>query len=194
MSCIICSLDAKLRADVEKCLSAHGGILSTSDKKDLSAKYPEQDKVIMGITDTDCKMHWNFHQADAHEPQHYENDDKDSKSSIAADTGKDEGEVLFDMLNKQAATFNMLTRRINEALEDKEKDLSSMIINPANAQLYLDTGESIRKTVESIRDLNIAVNGSKNGASEGLKALVGAIAAGVKAGNSVDQSTTEYND
>jgi len=60
-------------------------------------------------------------------------------------------------------------------LSQSDVDMKGLILNPSNIQLYKETADSIRSTVKEMRELNKDVNGAKDGASEGLKAIAVAL-------------------
>lgn len=193
MICSICNLkNVKLQNEIEKLLDANKGYLSDADKKELKTKYPNDVEAIQSIKESDCMLHWNFHQA-----ANYIDDINDSNnvsdepmSSLARDINKNEAGVLYDLMNKQAATFNCLTNKINKALLDEE-DTSLSIISPNVLEFYRDLGNSIRATVKELRELNTDLNGSKGGTFEGLKALAHALAPNV---NITTSNNTATND
>jgi hypothetical protein len=182
--CNICKLkNVKLQDAVEHCLQANGGTLSRQDRRELATTFnyiSGVEEKLDAITAEDCDMHWHFHQAISYlTTDENENgnatDAETERSTLARDVGKGEAEVLFDLMNKQAATFNCLTNKINKTLLDEEVDISHAMIHPNVATFYKDLGDSIRSTINAIRELNITVNGEKNGALEGLKALANAL-------------------
>lgn len=181
MYCNICKIDKlALRTRIENLLEVNSGILTDKDKADLIAEFPDQKEAIQKITDQDCNMHWNFHQSIMREPIHAAvvNEKMPKGESLAGDIQKDEAFVLYEMMNTQAATFNLFTKKINTALMDEDADVSGIIVNPNTSMLYKEIGESLRATIREIRGMNVEVNGSKSGSNEGLKALAKAILGG----------------
>lgn len=178
MICSICNLkNINLQNEIEKLLNANKGYLSDADKKELKIKYHDDVEAIQNIKESDCMLHWNFHQA-ANYIDNDINNNNEPMSSLAKDINKNEAGVLYDLMNKQAATFNCLTNRINKALLDEE-DSSLSIVSPNVLEFYRDLGNSIRATVKELRELNTDLNGSKGGTFEGLKALASALAPNV---------------
>lgn len=177
MSCRICQITNKnLRADIELLLSDNDGTISDKNKADLVDKYADFKDVINAISNQDCEMHWNFHQGCTREPNCYipDKEGKEQVSSVAGDINKDEANLLSELANKQMATFTVLDNKVKKALENID-DLTQVVINPTTAQFYREIGESLRATVRDIRDLNVSLNGDKNSAADGLKALAAAI-------------------
>lgn len=177
--CKICEMtDTLKRETIEAQLQASNGVLTK-----------EQLEEHEGLTSKMCLTHFNFHQSSA------SIDKKGSKEiSLAADVGKDEADVLFQLLNEQAATFTGLNNKVNEAITEHDGDLTTMFINPCTAAFYKDLGESIRANVRELRELNISLNGKKDGALEGLKALAMALQPDAVVVANKDMSTTEYDD
>lgn len=89
----------------------------------------------------------------------------------------DETEILYELLNMQAATMTVLSNKINEefAKKDDEHQARMLLINPETRQFYADLGNSIRATVKEIRETHLAMNGEKDSAVDGLKAIAAAI-------------------
>lgn len=194
MQCKICALsNSNLIDDIERALLETKGALLNSAKERLKEQYPQYADEIQKITDQDCRIHFNFHQritrAARALPTAEEQavlDDADARgiksdsagtgskrntATLAGDIGKDEAEVLYELLNSQAATFNALTARINEAITECEHDMNVLVIHPETINFYNALTQSMRLTVRELRDLDVAKNGEKDGAAEGLKAL-----------------------
>lgn len=191
MSCTICSIkNEKLKKAIELCLTNDNGILTPENRLRLKSLYPENTAEIDNVTDTDCTNHFNFHYTQAREPELPTAGKTDTKSaSLTADINKDEANILYELANTQVATFNLLTNRMNEALQNSEDEMSSTILHPTAVQLYRETAESIRSTVELIKELNSSINGSADSALEGLKALAGALHP-----SSIDRATADDED
>lgn len=182
MLCNICKINNnRVVNKIEYILSINDGTLPERSKRELCEEFPEYSKEINAINAQDCEIHFNFHQSASREPSHFQlidgaNDDaagaERNGASITEDIGKDEAEVLYEMLNKQSATFNLLSTKINKSLlAVADEELSGMAVNPTTIDLYREITSSIRLTVKEIRELNEAVNGKKNNAFEGLRAL-----------------------
>lgn len=202
MSCKICSItNGKLRQALENALVQFDGTLPQNTKAKLCTEFPEFAESLDSISAHDCEMHFNFHQAIGRSAQSFSittPDDVDQKSSsLAGDVGKDEAEILLDLLNTQYATFTAITNKINGAIQRvKTDELTGLLINPGTAQFYKELGDSVRATVRELRELNTAVNGKQDGALEGLKALAGALTANRpgEAAAADDQTTTMFDD
>lgn len=184
MNCKICSIDSQaVRDAIEFALLKNSGTLFDSDREELYAAFPEYAENIAKITDNDCNIHFNFHQRISRVPQPKKAiepaaSDKAIKNgvSLAADIGKDEAEVLYEILNAQAATFTLLNNRIANQIKDAEsEDGTKMLLHPQTIQFYKETADSIRATVRAIGDLNTALNGQKDGSLDGLMALAAAL-------------------
>lgn len=177
MSCSICALkNNDLKRTIESFLLANGGVLNSANRSQLKYMFSEDAEAIDNITDTDCTNHFNFHYAQSREPEVTTPQEQGAKkSSLTADINKDEANILYELANTQMATFNLLTNRINEALQNPDDEMSSTILHPTAVQLYRETAESIRETVANIKDLNSSINGSADSATEGLKALAHAL-------------------
>lgn len=173
--CTICNINnKKLLNDIEEFLEKNDGILTNDDKGYLADTYGEQ-FTSLKLSQDQLKIHWNFHQSIKREAIASIDLSIDTPKSLAKDIDKDEGTVLNELLNTQAATFNCLTKKINRSIEEHGGDLTTMIINPNTAQFYSDLAASIRNTVKELRELNVSINGAKDGAMEGLKALAKAL-------------------
>ena len=201
MNCNICKLPNRdLLNKVEFLLDANSGTISAQNKKDLIDQFPAYKKEIEEISDQDANIHWNFHQTIARAAKacdHLEKEDSEKEkppvSSLTNDIGKDEATALYELLNGQAATFNVLSKKVNRALEEASaEDMTGMLIHPNTSIFYKELSDSIRATVREIVNFNVTVNGSKNGALEGLKALAAAIG-GSKEQPIEDKSTKEYD-
>lgn len=177
MSCSICNLkNLELQNEIENKLNENSGYLSEVNKKELKEKFPEYAEAIQKLTDNECLMHWNFHQAAKYEPDMIlDKVNKKETGSLTKDINKDEAGVLYDLMNKQAATFNCLTNKINKELLDEDSESSCSIMNPNVLMFYKDLGDSIRLTAKELRELNATINGSKSDSLEGLKQLVVAL-------------------
>lgn len=199
MQCKICALsNSNLIDDIERALLETKGALLNSAKERLKEQYPQYADEIQKITDQDCRIHFNFHQritraaralptaeeqavldASINPTQNAASSAKAGKrntATLAGDIGKDEAEVLYELLNSQAATFNALTARINEAITECEHDMNVLVIHPETINFYNALTQSMRLTVRELRDLDVAKNGEKDGAAEGLKALAAMLA------------------
>lgn len=191
MSCNICKIkNVELLNKIEQILDDCRGSLSIEYKNKLKKEFPDYTNDIDAITDNDCSIHWNFHQSIAREAE-IETVVESAPASLTKDIGKDEAAILYEVLNKQVATFNCLTNKINKVISENDSGLQGLIINPTTTQFYKDIGDSIRANVKEIRELNGQINGSKNGALEGLKALAQALA---PAQNAQPAMTTEEYD
>ena len=200
MSCKICSITSgKLRQAVEDALVQFDGTLPQNTKAKLCESYPEFAEVLDGITTHDCEIHFNFHQVIGRCAQPCsipETEEAERPASIAKDVGKDEAEVLLDLLNTQYATFTALTNKINGAItRAKADEMIGLLINPGTTQFYKELGDSVRATVRELRELNTAING-KQDALEGLKALAAAFGAGQETSSAVadERATTMFDD
>lgn len=199
MSCKICSIiNGKLRKAIEDNLVQFDGTLHTKAKEDLKASYPDFGEAIDAISAHDCEIHFNFHQAAGRTVQHLSAADVgevQQSTSLASDVGKDEAEILLELLNTQYATFTAITNKINGAIKRAKTDeMTGLLINPGTAQFYKELGDSVRATVREIRELNTAVNGKQDGALEGLKALAGALTANSGHAQIAEQTTDMFDD
>lgn len=172
MICKICGLqDQKALADVEAALHAGKGRLSKSAKSKLAEKHKSLQGVIEELTEQDCQLHYLFHQG------YTRTSDKGSietEKTLASDVGRSEADILYDILNAQAATLKLMQKRINETLQDSCQ-LNVMIIHPETAAFYNSLAGNIRATVKELRELNTAVNGVKDNSLEGFKLFAQAI-------------------
>lgn len=178
MSCIICSLrNIELQNDIERLLDINQGYLPEDSKKELKAKYPEDAETIAKISQQEFMMHWNFHQSSSYLPAQVSTAvaGKQESHSLRDDIKKDEATVLYDIMSKQMETFNRLTHKINDAIDNEESDVSHVIVNPVVAEFYKGLTDSMRATVKELRELNDTVNGKTNGSLDGLKAIALAI-------------------
>ena len=182
MICRICAIDSKkVRDAIEIELLKNQGTLFRTDVEKLCAQFPEYAEKIMSLTDNDCSLHYNFHQSISRIPQvknvvKTEEAKDRNGASLASDIGKDEAEVLYEVLNAQAATFTLLNNRIAMQIRDAEhEDGTKLLLHPNTAQFYKETADSIRATVKAIGELNLALNGQKDGALDGLMALAKAL-------------------
>ena len=201
MKCNICSITNKaLREDIEQDLLINDGFLSEANKTSLKAKYssPTDVDAIEAITDADCTLHFNFHIVEQRVSSlaPAKQGEEAKKASLAEDVGKDEAQILAELANTQMATFNLLTKRINNALQDNETEANAAVIHPSIIQLYRETADSIRSSVKDIKELNSSVNGSADSALEGLKALAKALhpAEEPKSSDKKDEGTTDQFD
>lgn len=205
MSCKICSItNGKLRQALEDALLQFDGTLPQNTKAKLYTEFPEFASALDAISAHDCEMHFNFHQAVGRGAAscsismvEKEAGETQQSTSIAGDVGKDEAEILLDLLNTQYATFTAITNRINGAItRAKSDELTGLLINPGTAQFYKELGDSVRATVRELRELNTAVNGKQDGALEGLRALAVALSANQNATPAVadEQTTTLFDD
>lgn len=176
MSCIICKLrNAKLRELIEQGLEKGEGSISQADLNTLKNEFPDEES-LDALTAQQSRIHWNFHQTIKREAVvAVVEEAAEEAPSLTKDVNKDEANVLYELLNNQAATFNLLSKKINGAIEQHNNELNNMIINPNTIQFYKETADSIRSTVRELRELNASVNGAKDGATEGLKALAAAL-------------------
>ena len=182
MSCKICSItNGKLRQAIEEILIQYEGTFPPRTKTKLKGEFPEFAALVESISVHDCEVHFNFHQAIGRSalPSSIVRPEETAPStSLASDVGKDEAEILLELLNTQYATFTALTNKINGAItRAKAEELTGLLLNPGTAQFYKELGDSVRATVRELRELNTAVNGKQDGALEGLKALAGALSA-----------------
>lgn len=200
MQCKICALPQKIINDIEHRLAHNGGQLFTSDFSELREAYPAYVDELNKIATKDCEMHFNFHQATMRQaPSAFANstdptdptaagasvsisnpDDSSNPSgktgSLAEDVGKDEAAVLYQLLNQQAATFTALSRKMNDAITKSDKEAGALMVHPDTVELYSSLAASMRATVKELRELDVAKNGEKDGATEGLKMLAKALA------------------
>lgn len=212
MMCRICQIDdSKLVEAIEESLLNGQGSLFDSDKEKLKEEFPAYAEKIEMITEQDCSMHFNFHQRICRIPRAKtateEPSTKKNGASLAEDIGKDEAAALYELLNSQAATFNVLNNRIVRQIRDAEnEDGSKLLLHPNTTQFYKEIADSIRATVRAIGDLNVALNGQKDGSLEGLLAVAAALNASRKPDspqgkerthpqdNPVDGTTTMFDD
>lgn len=177
MICRICALDSKkVRDAVEIALLEGDGMIFQSKREELMAQFPEYAEKIGMISDQDCSLHFNFHQTISRLPKAREITAEDpaakNGASLASDIGKDEAAVLYEVLNAQAATFNVLNTRIVNQIKDAEKeDGTKLLLHPTTIQFYKEVADSVRATVRAIGDLNLSLNGQKDSSLDGLLAL-----------------------
>lgn len=172
MPCSICKIkNPALLGAVESYLSENHGVLTAENIKKLKQEFTTESDIadIQAIKSEDYSIHWNFHQVVMSEPL------EQSTKTLASDVDRSEAEILYNLMDKQVATFNCLTNKINDAIAKNDSGLQGLIINPTTAQFYNDIAASIRANVKEIRELDAQKNGSKGGALEGLKALAAAI-------------------
>lgn len=177
MECRICRLKNRdLLREIESRLKNSNGILSSQDKKELTNKFNDESEVelINSLSDDECSLHFNFHMAPDYDVPMATKKDNDDEPSLTKDINKNEATVLYQMMTTQAATFNLITNKINKEIKDAES-LQELGLPNNLLALYKDTAESIRATAKAIKDINADVNGSKSGALEGLKALANAL-------------------
>lgn len=195
MECRICRIKNKdLLIDIELRLEKSGGILSSQDKKELTTKYTSEEevKLINSLTDDECGIHYNFHMSPAYDvPTSIGPSQEQAAPSLAKDINKNEATVLYNLLTTQAATFNLITNKINKELKDAD-GLQELGIPNNLLALYKDTAQSMRETARTIKEINADVNGSKSGALEGLKALAQALRSD-ESEDKKDLSTDKYN-
>ena len=188
MTCKICEIANKKIIDaIELKLAQSKGSLSTSDMTELIATFPEHKNRIEKIDTQACTIHFNFHQRISRVP--YETvaaedpasvdqcsiETEKKNRSLTDDIGKDEAEVLYELLNSQAATFNALTNHVNKILLAKEIDTNTMLMHPETLKFYDTLATSMRSTVREIKELNHSLNGEKDSTSDSIVALVKAI-------------------
>ena len=212
MSCLICSLkNVALQNEIERRLDINAGYLTEDDKKELKANPAFSDSIdtINKLTQQECEVHWNFHQASGFAPSSIgsqralaatdESSAEPAKPrSIRDEIDRDEASILYDLTAKQMTTFNALSRRINSTLVDSDSDLTCAFVNPVILEFYKNLTSDIRDNIKVMKDLNQAVNGEKSGSLEGLKAIAVAISSPLQnqQGGVVeakDLSTDEYD-
>jgi hypothetical protein len=155
-------------------------------------------------------VHWNFHQSSSFAPSSIGSardlatqEETSKPTSIRDEIARDEATVLYDLMAKQMATFNCLSKKINSALTDGDSDMTCAIVNPVILEFYKGLTSDIRDDIKALRELNQAINGEKSGSLEGLKAIAVALTsplpgnqnaavAGVQVG-AKDLSTDEYD-
>lgn len=178
MECRICKINNKdMLREIESKLEQSGGILSSKDKKELTEKYIDEEsfKLINSLTDDECEIHLNFHMSPDYEvPLAVSPAKNETTSSLTKDINKDEATVLYKLMTTQAATFNLITNKINKEIKDADS-LQELGLPNNFLALYKDTAQSIRDTAKAIKEINADINGSKSGALEGLKALANAL-------------------
>lgn len=178
MICKICEIaSAKVINAIEIQLAITKGMLTTSARKKIISEFPEFTKQIEAVDGKACELHYNFHQKIVRIPAMPSSitSPDEKKKTLAEDVGKDEAQVLYEMLNAQAATFNALTNQINEAITERTTEMTAMQIHPSTLQFYKEISDSMRATVREIRELNSSINGQEDLASKGLVALIDAI-------------------
>lgn len=190
MVCRICALNNhKLINEIEHILAKNSGKLFTREVTKLCEEYPAYVEQLKAITDRDSSIHFNFHQQVVRCPSSIEDGEATKGSRLVDDIGKDEAEVLYDLLNQQAATFTALSKKINDTIINNDRDSSALLVHPETTRLYETITMSMRATVRELRELDLAKNGEKDGAVEGLKALAAAIV-NSKTAKSVDEDMT----
>lgn len=183
MTCKICAIGSKkVRDALEIKLLEGQGTLFMDDKEELALEFPEFAKEIRALNDQDCSLHFNFHQSISRVPkvklpsEKLEEPKKNCGASLAEDIGKDEADTLYEVLNAQAATFTLLNNRIAMQIKDAEKDDGTkLLLHPSTTKFYGELADSIRATVKAIGELNVALNGQKDGSMDGLLALAAAL-------------------
>ena len=183
--CGICSLANKeaIKA-IEAALTTGNGTIPTSKLGEIANQYPDEKDEILKITDADCNIHFNFHMAVTNS--------NEKEASVTKDIGKDEASILYQLLGQQAATMTLLTNKINETIKDHDGDIATLNLNPITTQFYKDLGSSMRENVKTLVDLNTNLNGKKDGALEGLKALAAALGGAKPTSN--ECTTKEFDD
>ena len=214
MVCKICAIaNTKIISEIENYLAINQGDLFDKDKKELIEAFPEFADQINKIDDQATTLHFNFHQRITRAPKQkkvpVENQNEAEPNcsifetkplgSLADEIAKDEAEVLYELLNSQAATFTALNNKISQAIAEGGEDLNSMIVHPTTIEFYNNVAASMRATVKEIRELNFSLNGTKDTALDGLKALVAALHGPVRNNQSSDEpvndlTTKEFDD
>lgn len=209
MTCKICKISNQKVIDaIEQALYESRGILAKSKLDEIAEMFPEFADEVRTIDDQSIYLHYNFHMHIARMPKIAQNNvpengagadrcsissPQKSSSRLVDEIRYDEAEILYEVLNMQAATFSALSNKINEALTVNEED-KTFFIHPETRQFYSELGSSIRATVKEIRETHKAINGEKDGAVEGLKAIAAAIHGVVNDSEKEDDMTTKMFD
>lgn len=89
-----------------------------------------------------------------------------------------EGDLLLATANEYFTTLTTVGRRIKAFASDGSEGSDSRLVNfctNALVNLYLGTGQELRKAIDEINALNTSINGSHDSASAGLQALATAL-------------------
>lgn len=90
-----------------------------------------------------------------------------------------EGDLLLAAANEYFSTLTTVGRRIKAFASDASEGSDARLVNfctNALVNLYLGTGQELRKAIDEINALNTSINGSHDSASAGLQALAMALA------------------
>lgn len=82
-----------------------------------------------------------------------------------------ESDMLMASANEMLTTMTALGKRIKRYAGSEEDQTLVNFCSNAMVNLYIGTSTELRKTVDAIREMNIAINGAHDSASEGLKQL-----------------------
>ncbi len=192
MTCKICQIaNNSIVERIEHAMLETGGELPAQEIRKLCKDFPELATDLKAINNNDCTLHFNFHQQSTRRIKTFSI--ASDVKTLAQDVGKDEAELLYEFLNVQMGTLNGVNNALNDALLNRDKDLSAMFVHPTTLDFYRDLGNSIRATARELRELNSSINGSKDSAVEGLKALALALRPESEADNAETMETKEFD-
>lgn len=89
-----------------------------------------------------------------------------------------EGDMLLASANEMLTTLTTLGRKIKRFASDNDEGADQRLVNfctPSLVNLYVQSSSELRKTVDAITSMNVAVNGAHDSAADGLTALANAI-------------------
>lgn len=86
-----------------------------------------------------------------------------------------EGDMLLAGANEMLTTLTTLGRRIKHFATGAEDQQLVNFCTNAIVSLYVGTGAELRKSIDSLNQMNISINGAHDTASDGLIALAKAI-------------------
>lgn len=89
-----------------------------------------------------------------------------------------EGDMLIASANELLTTLDVLGRRIKRFATDGGEGSDQRLVNfctNAMVSLYTGTASELRKTIDSINDMNVKINGAHDNSTDSLKELAKAI-------------------
>lgn len=161
MSCSICSHEN--RAAIEEALMVSNYGNETFTLKDIAEKYE--------LDVQDLQVH-----ALMHTPliKFESSDVENTFTSIASEVKKREANILSDVADEYWITLRAVGKQIRKQMND-ELNGGAKVITKQMVDLYLGTGTNLRQTLESIVEMNQAVNGEQDSGVKALGDLIGAI-------------------
>lgn len=170
MGCKVC--ESQYRAQIEQALL---NMDPTDDTRNLAA-ISQQFK----IPENDLKLHVLFHcQLGINSSDFVE-----APTSIAREAKYKEVAMLEQVAQEYLVTLKTVGARINSLASGRADELYlEKYLTKAVADLYINAGAEIRKTVEAMTEVHQLLNGTPDGGMSGLAALAAAIS-GSKNGGS----------